>query len=182
MKNCLNMSRIGAASLALFLSASFTIAQAQTPTKDAAQNSAPPRFVVLASGEKIPLMSGVEKHVGTVTYLDGPTIIDNRIDSNAILNLESKPLAPKAVEAAPAAAAPAKIAAEVKPAAGRDLNAELKSAKNRYTQANADLAAAKKSKNQTATVTARHDIAAAKDDIDRLNREIATTRKKSAAK
>jgi hypothetical protein len=49
----------------------------------------------------------------------------------------------------------------------------LKSAQERYAQAKVDLAAAQKAHDQTATVTARHDIAAATDEVEQLNQEIA---------
>jgi hypothetical protein len=187
MKNCI---RFHALTVAAFLAGSLSIAAAQSTSpapRPAAQNQQAavgprpdaPKFVITASGEKIPLTSGIEKHVGKVTYLDGPTIIDNRIDSNAILNLESKPLAAKAAEAPAPAPAPEKVAAAATPVA-RDLKAELKAAKANYAQAKAELKAAQKAKDQTATVTARHDVAAAKDQIAELNREIAASRKKAA--
>lgn len=186
MKNCI---RFHALTVAAFLAGSLSIATAQTtapaqrPATQPQQTAVGPRpdapkFVMTASGEKIPLTSGIEKHVGKVTYLDGPTIIDNRIDSNAILNLESKPLAAKAAEA-PAAPAPEKVSEAARPVA-RDLKAELKSAKANYAQAKIDLKSAQKAKDQTATVTARHDLAAARDEIARLNKEIAASKKKAA--
>jgi hypothetical protein len=180
MKNCLNIRNLAIFS---FLTVSFTFAGAQTtaPAKDAAtQSTGTPKFFVTASGEKIPLTSGVEKRVGKIQYLNGPTIIDNRIDSNAILNLDAKPLAAKAADA-PAPEAPKKVAEEAKPVA-RDLAAELNAARKQYADARIQLKAAQKAKDQTATVTARHDIAAAKSEIDDLKREIASASKKAKAK
>ena len=169
MKNCLNFANVRCAAIVAFLIGTAGIASAQAP-----QEAAGPRYVVTANGDRIPLTSGVEKHAGKVIYLNGQTIIDNRVDSNAILNLDAHPLNENATAAATNDVSTAQPA--------RDINAELNEAKGRYAAGNADLKAAQKAKDKTRAAEARHDIAAAKSDIDRLNKEIAAQAAKDQAK
>ena len=121
------------------------------------QTGQPAQIQKASDAPKIVLVSGAVKHVGTVVTFDGPATINNRIDSNAILNLESHP-----IDEAPAAVTPA---AAVQPVVAVTPQMRYSNALNSYNQAQKAYTATTRQQNAAAINAARAQVQATKAEL-----------------